>query len=63
MLILKATSDCTVAVLKTGYRGPFSYEIFYGEDMSKADTQVPTKWTQDSMKCHERLMAACEPRL
>ncbi|KAK9895327.1 putative 3-dehydroshikimate dehydratase [Cystobasidium minutum MCA 4210] len=52
--------ECTAAVLKTGYRGPFSYEVFYGEDMSKDDPKVPERWAQDSMKCHKRLMEACE---
>jgi len=51
---------CTAAVLKTGYRGPFSYEVFYGEDMSKDDKDVPARWTKNSMACHQRLMEACE---
>ena len=56
-------TECTAAVLKTGYRGPFSYEIFYGADMSKDDPEVPKRWTEDSMECHKRLMTACEKLL
>jgi len=52
--------ECTAAILRTGYRGPFSYEVFYGEDMKKDDTDVPARWTKNSMACHKRLMAACE---
>jgi len=55
--------ECTAAVLKTGYRGPFSYEIFYGEDMKKDDKDVPARWTKKSMETHKRLMEACEKLL
>ncbi|KAL7006975.1 hypothetical protein EMMF5_003559 [Cystobasidiomycetes sp. EMM_F5] len=55
--------ECTAAVLRTGYRGPFSYEIFYGADMSKDDKDVPARWTKRSMDTHKRLMEACEKRL
>ena len=56
-------SECTAAVLRTGYRGPFSYEVFYAEDMQKEDKDVPFRWTKNSMKVHKRLMEACEKRL
>lgn len=52
--------ECTAAILKTGYRGPFSYEVFYAEDMSKNDADVPFRWAKNSIKCHKRLMEACE---
>lgn len=59
-MLRRAPSECTAAILRTGYRGPFSYEVFYGEDMKKDDIEVPVRWTKNSMACHKRLMAACE---
>lgn len=44
------------AVLRTGWRGPWSYEVFYKEGMEKDDEGVPRKWTEDAMKCHQRIL-------
>ncbi|KAI0754176.1 xylose isomerase-like protein [Daedaleopsis nitida] len=48
--------DVCDAVLRTGWRGPWSYEVFYEEDMSKDDPAIPSKWTKAAAACHELLM-------
>ncbi|KAL1948755.1 hypothetical protein VTO73DRAFT_10561 [Trametes versicolor] len=44
--------DVCEAVLRTGWRGPWSYEVFFEEDMSKKDSDIPTKWTEAAINCH-----------
>ena len=68
-------ADVCQAVLKTGWRGPWSYEVsvrcvgfthstmtsthaqvFYEEDMSKEDADVPAKWAKAAKEAHELLV-------
>ncbi|KAI0331805.1 xylose isomerase-like protein [Cubamyces sp. BRFM 1775] len=49
-------ADVCLAVLKTGWRGPWSYEVFYEEDMSKEDADVPAKWAKAARDSHELLV-------
>ncbi|KAI0765854.1 xylose isomerase-like protein [Trametes elegans] len=44
--------DVCEAVLKTGWRGPWSYEVFYQEDMSKDSELIPSKWTKAAKLSH-----------
>jgi len=48
----------TRALVKTGWRGPLSYEVF---ELSQAenDASIPTRWARDGMAAHERLVRAC----
>lgn len=43
------------AVVKTGWKGPWSYEVFFEEDMSKDDEDVPDRWANAAKKSHERI--------
>lgn len=40
--------DVCDAVLKTGWRGPWSFEVFYEADMSRDDPEVPRRWTRSA---------------
>jgi len=44
------------AVLRTGWRGPWSYEVFYAEDQKKGDLDVPVRWAMQAMSCHEHIL-------
>jgi len=44
--------DVIDAVLKTGWKGPWSYEVFFAEDMSRDDPEVPSRWTKEAAECH-----------
>ncbi|KDQ58865.1 hypothetical protein JAAARDRAFT_192446 [Jaapia argillacea MUCL 33604] len=48
--------DVVRAVLETGWRGPWSYEVFYEKEMGKDDPSVPNRWTRAARKSHERLV-------
>ncbi|THH02960.1 hypothetical protein EW145_g6653 [Phellinidium pouzarii] len=50
------------AVLETGWRGPWSYEVFYAEDQSKDDPDIPKRWTYEAMTCHAKLISELESR-
>ncbi|KAI0353900.1 xylose isomerase-like protein [Trametes cingulata] len=54
--------DVCEAVLKTGWRGPWSYEVFYEEDMSKEDPGVPAKWTKAAKDSHQLLVKYLKER-
>ncbi|KIJ64360.1 hypothetical protein HYDPIDRAFT_90751 [Hydnomerulius pinastri MD-312] len=53
--------DVIEAVIRTGWRGPWSYEVFYQADMGKDDQEVPKKWTTAAMKSHEHILKALAP--
>lgn len=44
------------AVLRTGWRGPWSYEVFYEESMGRYDVGVPRFWTMVAKKCHGKVI-------
>ncbi|GJE85429.1 xylose isomerase-like protein [Phanerochaete sordida] len=44
--------DVTRAVLETGWRGPWSYEVFYEESMGRGDVGVPRFWAKAAMRSH-----------
>ncbi|KAI0667234.1 xylose isomerase-like protein [Trametes maxima] len=48
--------DVCEAVLQTGWRGPWSYEVFYEEDMSKPGDFIPVKWTKAAKDSHQLLL-------
>lgn len=50
--------DVIRAVLKTGWRGPWSYEVFFEESMARDDVGVPRFWTCAAKKCHQRIVDA-----
>ncbi|KAI0628617.1 xylose isomerase-like protein [Trametes polyzona] len=54
--------DVCDAVLRTGWRGPWSYEVFYEEDMSKEDKDVPTRWTTAARDSHKLLVKHLKER-
>ncbi|CDO71054.1 hypothetical protein BN946_scf184844.g58 [Trametes cinnabarina] len=49
-------ADVCEAVLRTGWRGPWSYEVFYQEDMSRENLNIPAKWTKAAWSSHELLV-------
>ncbi|KIJ40275.1 hypothetical protein M422DRAFT_209897 [Sphaerobolus stellatus SS14] len=49
-------NDVVEAVLKTGWRGPWSYEVFFEQDMAKDDPGVPQRWTREAAECHEKIL-------
>ncbi|EGO28752.1 hypothetical protein SERLADRAFT_459519 [Serpula lacrymans var. lacrymans S7.9] len=53
--------DVIEAVLRTGWRGPWSYEVFYEADMSRDDPGVPLKWTKAAMESRKRIFEALKP--
>ncbi|KZT38243.1 xylose isomerase-like protein [Sistotremastrum suecicum HHB10207 ss-3] len=55
--------DVVEAVLRTGWRGPWSYEVFYAADQAKDDPDVPAKWTQEAQECHKKLLDEVRRRL
>ncbi|KAI5116276.1 hypothetical protein M0805_009233 [Coniferiporia weirii] len=52
--------DVMKAILATGWRGPWSYEVFYAEDQGKDDPDVPRRWTCEAMASHAKLIAELE---
>lgn len=48
--------DVVRAVVHTGWRGPWSYEVFYEDSMRKEDAGVPRFWAEAGMKCHQRIL-------
>ncbi|KZT01032.1 xylose isomerase-like protein [Laetiporus sulphureus 93-53] len=54
--------DVCEAVLKTGWRGPFSFEVFYERDMSIEDPTVPERWTRAAQGSFERIMQELKAR-
>ncbi|CCM00629.1 uncharacterized protein FIBRA_02666 [Fibroporia radiculosa] len=46
------------AVLKTGWRGPWSFEVFYEADMSRDDPEVPRRWTRSAKACYDKIVEA-----
>ncbi|KAL5522922.1 hypothetical protein ACEPAF_1189 [Sanghuangporus sanghuang] len=49
--------DVIRAVLATGWRGPWSYEVFYADDQKQDDPEVPSRWTREAMSSHARILA------
>ncbi|KAI0038872.1 xylose isomerase-like protein [Auriscalpium vulgare] len=54
--------DVVEAVWRTGWRGPWSYEVFYEADMAKHDRDVPTRWTASARESHRMIMRDLEKR-
>ncbi|KAH8110074.1 xylose isomerase-like protein [Phellopilus nigrolimitatus] len=52
--------DVVSAILATGWRGPWSYEVFFAEDQGKDDPDVPRRWTTAAMASHEKIIALLE---
>lgn len=50
--------DVIKAVLRTGWRGVWSYEVFFEEDQAKEDPDVPDRWTKEAWVCHQKIMDA-----
>ncbi|EMD32278.1 hypothetical protein CERSUDRAFT_118976 [Gelatoporia subvermispora B] len=50
------------AVLKTGWRGPWSFEVFHKEDMAQDDPEVPKRWTCGAVKSYEKIMEKLKER-
>ncbi|KAI0821836.1 xylose isomerase-like protein [Trametes gibbosa] len=50
------------AAVKTGWRGPWSYEVFLGEDMSREDEDVPVRWTKNAKMSHRLLLKYLKER-
>ncbi|KAL7277108.1 hypothetical protein ACG7TL_008953 [Trametes sanguinea] len=55
-------ADVCEAVLKTGWKGPWSYEVFYEEDMSREDSAIPAKWAKAAMSSHQLLVKELKKR-
>jgi sugar phosphate isomerase/epimerase len=51
--------DFTRAVLKTGFRGWFSYEIFDGGPDGTGKDRDMSEFTQRAMECQSRLLKEC----
>ncbi|KAI0918501.1 hypothetical protein AcW1_009622 [Taiwanofungus camphoratus] len=47
--------DVCEAVLRTGWRGPWSFEVFYRADMARDDPEVPRRWTRSAKQSYERI--------
>ncbi|KZT70017.1 xylose isomerase-like protein [Daedalea quercina L-15889] len=43
------------AVVKTGWRGPWSFEVFYTQDMSRDDPEVPRRWAKSAKASYEMI--------
>ncbi|OCH93966.1 hypothetical protein OBBRIDRAFT_823729, partial [Obba rivulosa] len=54
--------DVCEAVLKTGWRGPWSFEVFYRKDMARDDPDVPTRWTRAAVKSYEKILEQLKQR-
>lgn len=52
-------ADFTKAVLKTGFRGWFSYEVFDGGPEGKGDHVDIAAYAQTANRAHKRLVAEC----
>ena len=52
-------TDFAEAVLKTGFRGWFSYEIFDGGPEGKGREYELEPWAKGARKCHGKLMGEC----
>lgn len=44
------------AVLATGWDGPWSYEVFYEEDMSRPEPGITLKWVRAGMASHDKML-------
>lgn len=56
-------NDIIEAVLKTGWRGPWSYEVFFEQDMAQDDPTVPERWTKEAADCHEKIIQEMKTRI
>lgn len=56
-------NDIIEAVLKTGWRGPWSYEVFFEQDMAQDDPTVPERWTKEAADCHENVLQEMRTRI
>jgi len=45
--------DVCEAVLRTGWRGPWSFEVFYEADMARDDPEVPRRWTRSAKASYD----------
>jgi len=48
--------DVCEAVLRTGWRGPWSFEVFYETDMARDDPEVPRRWTRSAKASYDRIV-------
>jgi len=55
-------NDVVEAVLKTGWRGAWSYEVFFEKELGRDDPTVPERWTKEAAKCHEEILAEMRRR-
>ncbi|TFK47191.1 xylose isomerase-like protein [Heliocybe sulcata] len=54
--------DVIEAVCRTGWKGPWSYEVFYEPDMAKDDPDVPKRWANAAMESQKRILKELEKR-
>lgn len=47
--------DVCEAVVKTGWRGPWSFEVFYEREMSRDHPDVPRRWTKSAKTSYNRI--------
>ncbi|KAH9848733.1 xylose isomerase-like protein [Lenzites betulinus] len=52
---------CEAAVM-TGWRGPWSYEVFFEEDMSREGEDIPVRWTKNATMSHTLLIKHLKER-
>lgn len=48
--------DVIKAVLKTGWRGPWSYEVFYKDSMGREGESIPKFWTVVGKQAHLKIV-------
>jgi len=54
--------DVCAAVLKTGWTGPWSFEVFYKKDMAREDPEVPRRWTRAAVQSYEKILEKLRER-
>ncbi|KAJ3551158.1 hypothetical protein NM688_g4881 [Phlebia brevispora] len=54
--------DVIRAVLQTGWKGPWSYEVFYSSEMLKEEVDIPKKWTEAAQSCHKMILDQLQSR-
>ncbi|EED84546.1 predicted protein [Postia placenta Mad-698-R] len=50
-------------VLNTGWRGPWSFEVFYEADMSRDDPEVPRKWTRSAQASFDMIVEKLQEKV
>ncbi|KDQ59243.1 hypothetical protein JAAARDRAFT_206176 [Jaapia argillacea MUCL 33604] len=54
--------DVVLAVMATGWRGAWSYEVFYGKDMGRDDPDVPKRWATAGWRSQRRIIEALQDK-